>query len=320
VSGTVAAGTFSGSGSGLTGTASSLTAGNANELIGKNWYWSGQSGQPSWLWGGSDGTNMYVYNPSNFSVNSANYLNTSGLYYQGGNVGIGGATATALSCTKLSVGAGTPIECGDAIYASSTKPGAFGMEVVGYNGGVYASGGSTGYGVNGAGTVGVEGWGTTSYGVYGQGPVGVFAYGTTYDFQGLHGEYTSGSSWVNGSSRDLKTDFTPVDDQAILSGIASLPITKWVYKTDTGAWHIGPIAEDFYSTFNLGDNNKSISTIDPSGIALVGIKALDENMSSQQTEITAQQAQIDTQQTQITELQAQNATLQKEVGELLLRK
>ncbi len=34
-------------------------------------YWSGKSGQPSWLWGGSDGTNMYVYNPSNFSVAKA---------------------------------------------------------------------------------------------------------------------------------------------------------------------------------------------------------------------------------------------------------
>ena len=34
--------------------------------------WSGQSGQPSWLWGGNDGVNMYVYNPSNFSVNYAN--------------------------------------------------------------------------------------------------------------------------------------------------------------------------------------------------------------------------------------------------------
>lgn len=33
--------------------------------------WSGQSGQPSWLWGGNDGTNMYVYNPSNFNVNYA---------------------------------------------------------------------------------------------------------------------------------------------------------------------------------------------------------------------------------------------------------
>lgn len=33
--------------------------------------WSGKDGQPSWLWGGSDGTNMYVYNPSNFNVNHA---------------------------------------------------------------------------------------------------------------------------------------------------------------------------------------------------------------------------------------------------------
>lgn len=36
------------------------------------WSWSGQGGQPGWLWGGNDGVNMYVYNPSNFSVNYAN--------------------------------------------------------------------------------------------------------------------------------------------------------------------------------------------------------------------------------------------------------
>lgn len=38
----------------------------------KNWNWSGKNGQPKWLWGGDDGANMYVYNPSNFSVNYAN--------------------------------------------------------------------------------------------------------------------------------------------------------------------------------------------------------------------------------------------------------
>ena len=45
------------------------------------WYWSGQGGQPGWLWGGNDGTNMYVYNPANFSVNYANsakYANSAG--------------------------------------------------------------------------------------------------------------------------------------------------------------------------------------------------------------------------------------------------
>ena len=43
--------------------------------------WSGQGGQPTWIWGGNDGVNMYVYNPSNWSVNyaaSANYATTAG--------------------------------------------------------------------------------------------------------------------------------------------------------------------------------------------------------------------------------------------------
>jgi hypothetical protein len=43
-----------------------------------NFYWSGQGGQPTWLWGGNDGANMYVYNPSNFSVNYANSAGSAG--------------------------------------------------------------------------------------------------------------------------------------------------------------------------------------------------------------------------------------------------
>ena len=49
------------------------------------WSWTGQGGQPQWLWGGNDGVNMYVYNPSNFSVNYANsaYISTavSGVWF-----------------------------------------------------------------------------------------------------------------------------------------------------------------------------------------------------------------------------------------------
>ena len=49
------------------------------------WNWAGQGGQPGWLWGGNDGTNMYVYNPANFSVNYANsaYISTavSGVWF-----------------------------------------------------------------------------------------------------------------------------------------------------------------------------------------------------------------------------------------------
>lgn len=45
--------------------------------------WSGKSGQPTWLWGGTDGTNMYVYNPSNFNVSSAVQANKLKATYSG---------------------------------------------------------------------------------------------------------------------------------------------------------------------------------------------------------------------------------------------
>lgn len=40
-------------------------------------HWSGKNGQPNWLWGGNDASNMYVYNPSNFSVNYATTAGTA---------------------------------------------------------------------------------------------------------------------------------------------------------------------------------------------------------------------------------------------------
>lgn len=63
------------------------TATNADKLDGQHasafsykswWHWSGQSGQPSWLWGGNSENNYYVYNPSNFNVNSAAYIRSRG--------------------------------------------------------------------------------------------------------------------------------------------------------------------------------------------------------------------------------------------------
>lgn len=38
--------------------------------------WAGKGGQPTWLWGGDEWDNTYVYNPSNFNVNSAMHLRT----------------------------------------------------------------------------------------------------------------------------------------------------------------------------------------------------------------------------------------------------
>ena len=58
-------------------TKASTLAQNGGTGTGMTFNWSGQSGQPTWLWGGNDGTNMYVYNPSNFNVSYANSAGTS---------------------------------------------------------------------------------------------------------------------------------------------------------------------------------------------------------------------------------------------------
>lgn len=42
------------------------------------WYWTRQGGQPRWLWGSNNGTNMYVWDPSDFNVHTAQYLRSLG--------------------------------------------------------------------------------------------------------------------------------------------------------------------------------------------------------------------------------------------------
>lgn len=48
--------------------------------------WSGKTGQPTWLWGGNDVSNMYVYDPSNFSVASADVATHASLPRVGTNI------------------------------------------------------------------------------------------------------------------------------------------------------------------------------------------------------------------------------------------
>lgn len=53
----------------------------------KNWNWVGKGGQPTWLWGGELPNDVYVYNPSNFSVAYAR--DTAGVIAGAGDVRVG---------------------------------------------------------------------------------------------------------------------------------------------------------------------------------------------------------------------------------------
>ena len=86
---------------------------------------------------------------------------------------------------------------------------------------------------------------------------------------------TNGGAWTNASDRNAKTGFEAVDPQAILESVATLPIERWSYKAeDRSVRHLGPMAQDFYDAFGLGDSDTSIATVDADGVALAAIQAL----------------------------------------------
>ncbi len=103
-----------------------------------------------------------------------------------------------------------------------------------------------------------------------------------------------GTNWVNASDRESKENFQPVDPQTLLAGISQLPISQWSYKNDaTGATHIGPTAQDFYRLFGLGSSDKTISTIDPSGVALAAIQELSKQLKTKDQQLADLKAEIE---------------------------
>ncbi len=148
------------------------------------------------------------------------------------------------------------------------------------SGGGTLSGNFYGLKIGGAGEMG----GTQNYSIYSDGGLNYFAGNVgigvevpTHPLEFAGGAYSDGLTWSNGSDRNIKENFVTLDSTEILNKINQLPIMQWNYKTqEATTTHIGPMAQDFYALFGVGGSDKSISTIDPSGIALVGIQALSE--------------------------------------------
>jgi len=86
---------------------------------------------------------------------------------------------------------------------------------------------------------------------------------------------TPGGVWSYASSQIRKENFSPIDAQDVLAKLEQLQITEWNYKVeDQSVRHLGPMAEDFHALFGLGNNDKSISGVDRSGVALLAIQEL----------------------------------------------
>jgi hypothetical protein len=113
----------------------------------------------------------------------------------------------------------------------------------------------------------------------------------------------------NNSDRNAKQDISPVTTSNILDKVSRLPVSEWSYKVDAATRHIGPMAQDFYSTFKVGTDDKHIAPIDEGGIALAAIQALNVKLEKQAAELKDRDAQF-------TELQARDAQLRLELDQI----
>jgi hypothetical protein len=81
-------------------------------------------------------------------------------------------------------------------------------------------------------------------------------------------------TWASLSDRNAKTAIVALDDDAVLAELDALPISRWSYKSERGVRHVGPMAQDFYAAFKVGEDDRHITSIDEDGVALAAIKAL----------------------------------------------
>lgn len=82
------------------------------------------------------------------------------------------------------------------------------------------------------------------------------------------------------SDREAKHNISQIDVDEILQKVDDLPVDAWTYKDDVqNALHVGPMAQDFFEQFGLGQSDKVINAVDGIGVALAAIKGLKKEIA-----------------------------------------
>ncbi len=100
------------------------------------------------------------------------------------------------------------------------------------------------------------------------------------------GNLTIPGTLSQGSDKNTKENFEAISTQQVLETLASVPVTKWNY-IDSETTHMGPMSQDLWQAFGLGQGETTISTVDADGIALASIQALYANQQAMAIELEA---------------------------------
>lgn len=114
------------------------------------------------------------------------------------------------------------------------------------------------------------------------------------------------------SDRNAKQDFASISAAQILDKVTCLPLSEWSYKEDAATRHLGPVAQDFYSIFNLGTDDKHIAPVDEGGVALAAIQGLNQRLNDKLSEKDEEIRQLQQNVAKLQELVAQLAKSRSE--------
>ena len=113
------------------------------------------------------------------------------------------------------------------------------------------------------------------------------------------GDLRIGGTIIQASGRDIKQNIVEVYSARGLDKIADLPIYHCSYTRHSDRIrHMGPMSEDFYALFGLGDTGKGIAGVDTAGVTLAAIKSLQQA----NTELRERIETLETKLTEIDEL------------------
>ncbi|MDR3377737.1 MAG: tail fiber domain-containing protein, partial [Verrucomicrobiae bacterium] len=98
-------------------------------------------------------------------------------------------------------------------------------------------------------------------------------------------------------------DFAPISPAQMLDKVAQLPVSEWSYKEDPQTRHVGPVAQDFYSVFNIATDDKHIAPIDEGGVALAAIQGLNQKLTEKNADILQLKRQNDSLANRLKELE-----------------
>ncbi len=111
-------------------------------------------------------------------------------------------------------------------------------------------------------------------------------------------------SWSSLSDRASKRRIEAVDPLEILDLLVELPISTWSYASqDPKVRHMGPVAQDFFDAFELGEDERRISMVDADGVAFAAIQGMALLVQEQESLIAQHEHTID-------DLQARVAALE----------